>query len=103
MIWSYYLKNAKRRNIVWGLTKDQFIQLIKNNCTYCGTEPTTTTYKHKDSLTHNGIDRIDNTMGYTPENSVSCCTTCNYAKNSMSMEQFREWIKRIYAHLIVGS
>ena len=46
----------------------------------------------------NGIDRIDNNIGYTNENSVPCCKTCNFAKNILSESQFYLWIKKIYEH-----
>ena len=39
---------------------------------------------------------MDNEKGYTFDNVVPCCSICNYAKKSMSKEQFLQWIKRIY-------
>jgi 5-methylcytosine-specific restriction endonuclease McrA len=27
-----------------------------------------------------GIDRVDNSIGYTPDNCVPCCTQCNRIK-----------------------
>jgi hypothetical protein len=44
----------------------------KESCYLCGKEENET---HK-----NGIDRFDNTKGYTEENIRSCCVSCNYMK-----------------------
>lgn len=41
---------------------------------------------------YNGLDRVDNSLGYTEENTVPCCAICNRAKNSMSYDEFVEWI-----------
>ena len=46
----------------------------------------------------NGIDRIDSSKGYVESNVCSCCKYCNTAKNTMSVEEFLEFIKRIYNH-----
>ena len=45
----------------------------------------------------NGIDRIDSSQGYTNENSVPCCTFCNFAKHTMGKDDFLAWVKRVYA------
>lgn len=47
----------------------------------------------------NGIDRVNSKEGYTEENSVPCCSTCNKAKLDMSFEDFRAWLSRAYHHL----
>ena len=44
----------------------------------------------------NGIDRIDNNLGYTVQNSISCCKKCNYAKHKMSYDEFIELVTNIY-------
>jgi len=52
---------------------------------------------------HNGIDRVDPTKGYTPENTVSCCSRCNYAKHEMTLSEYRDWLKKSYEYLISSS
>lgn len=47
----------------------------------------------------NGIDRVDNNKGYTLNNCVPCCKTCNQAKHRLSQEYFIEWVEKIYKHL----
>jgi hypothetical protein len=48
---------------------------------------------------YNGIDRKDNSKGYTLENSVTCCLNCNYAKGQLSLEEFDQWRCRIKENL----
>lgn len=41
---------------------------------------------------HNGVDRVDNALGYTPDNCVPCCSRCNYAKRAMPRGEFENWL-----------
>lgn len=96
-----YASNAKSRGIEWGLTYGQFCWLTSRYCAYCRSGPNrhAESFKkngHQPSYPYNGIDRVDSDAGYTPENCVPCCRTCNVTKNDMSLEQFREWIKLSY-------
>lgn len=43
--------------------------------------------------TYNGIDRVNNDIGYIKNNCIPCCKICNRAKNSMSYDDFLNWIK----------
>lgn len=82
---SYKLKCASRRGLEFSLTDVEFSSLVHSECSYCGKLPNP----------RNGIDRVENTKGYTLENCVSCCFICNRAKNDMSREEFIEWATRI--------
>lgn len=62
------------------ITKDHYDTLRNNNCTYCGRSAIN---GHK-----NGIDRVNNNIGYTLENCVSCCGDCNFAKYMSTFEDF---------------
>ena len=42
------------------------------------------------------IDRVDSDRGYTKENSVTCCKYCNFAKHTMSEDDFYKWIRKVY-------
>ena len=46
--------------------------------------------------TYNGIDRIDNALGYVIGNVTSCCGTCNKAKATMGRIDFLDWVRRVY-------
>ena len=91
-----YMQGATNRDIEWKLTEAQFEALVTANCFYCGTAP-------KDNGHHlgdfNGIDRIDSSKDYTWDNCVPCCKTCNYAKQSLSRDEFIQWIGRAFMHL----
>lgn len=93
--------NAKNRNFSFDLTKEQFKEFISKNCYYCGEEPKETlTSKNRNRsniiIKNNGIDRLDSTKGYTINNCVSCCGTCNIMKNKFSKYEFFNKIKKIY-------
>jgi hypothetical protein len=44
----------------------------------------------------NGIDRLDNTIGYIEGNVVSCCDICNYSKHTKGYIEFLSWIDKVY-------
>lgn len=97
-IFMRYKNNAKDRKYNFELTKEHFKILINSNCYYCGSEPLNLFDKRHYNLFYNGIDRIDNNIGYTLSNSVACCKMCNIAKNNNSLEYFIKWIKQVYRH-----
>ena len=81
-----YKASAKRRNIVFDLDEKLFTKLIYMNCAYCGA---------KSKPKRNGIDRIDNTIGYIPENVITCCKKCNQMKGKLSKTDFFNHIIKI--------
>ncbi len=94
-----YKYDAKKRGYVWELSKEKFREFIQQNCFYCGDTPKlryrTTPYLNGGAL-FNGIDRIDNNKGYTEDNIVPCCGTCNKAKFKKTTSEFRIWVRRLY-------
>lgn len=92
---SRYKQGARQRKYEWGLSNEEFAALIRSNCFYCGTAPSRL---HRVIL-YNGIDRLDNKKGYTTTNAVPSCSTCNFAKYTMSLEEFKNWIERVYIHM----
>lgn len=95
-LYAHYRKQATERGYPFELTEDQFCSLVTRECHYCGRLP----YTHADfkSIDWIGLDRADNTKGYTLENSRPCCGTCNMVKGSMSEQQFMDLALRIAAH-----
>lgn len=94
-----YKAGAKGRGLAFSLSEDQFRNLTKMRCAYCGTEPDKT-YRAKNavgSYTYIGVDRCDNSAGYTVENSVPCCTVCNRSKRDMTISDFAEWVRKVYS------
>ena len=53
--------------------------------------------KVKEIVADNVTEIIDPSQGYTNENSVPCCTFCNFAKHTMGKDDFLAWVKRVYA------
>jgi hypothetical protein len=106
-IYTMYIRNAKKRNIRWNLTKLEVRKLTQQNCHYCGQIPLTTVnppkswtneWKNLNTFKYNGIDRVDNSIGYQIDNCVSCCKICNRAKKDLSLETFNLWIKILIDH-----
>jgi hypothetical protein len=104
-LYERYKSSAKRRNIVFGLSRCDYDSIIKNNCHYCGSKAELKQPKRKEGdlvgvpVHYNGIDRIDSNVGYEIDNCVSCCTRCNYMKSDMDVSLFTEHILKIANHL----
>ena len=91
------------------LSFEDWCKLVQSPCYYCGKEWSRILVDNRgwksrallsDSQVRcNGIDRIDSSITYIKENCVSCCTFCNFAKNSLSQEEFYRSIKRLHEHL----
>jgi hypothetical protein len=84
-----YKTNARLKGREWGLTNEKAFELFKSPCHWCGEIPTERP---------NGIDRAGNSHGYTLGNCLPCCRVCNYAKKTMTGEEFLLWIERAYEH-----
>ena len=101
-VYRNYMKAAKKRNYGFELTTDEFYKLLDNNCHYCGFQPHMgwkgTKRKTLDTTTFriNGVDRVNNNLGYNIDNCVSCCKFCNNSKNTMTTEEFISHINRVY-------
>lgn len=88
------LKNkANKRQIPWGLENIDAYYLIIGRCNYCGFNP-------EWPKARCGVDRVDNFKGYTRENVVSCCYTCNTAKGTKTKDEFKAWVIAIASHFI---
>lgn len=88
-----YKRQARLRSLDFTLSREQFYKLTQCVCYYCGREPSQThqggpSKRLNGSYTYNGIDRKNNDIGYTDENSVPCCGTCNFMKKTLSVESF---------------
>lgn len=96
---------AKKAGIPLEITVDDFEKIASQICFYCKRTPKEVNQfkirKHINTtpIFLNGIDRVDNTKGYTLDNSISCCTRCNYAKHTQTQEEFFEMIISIYNNL----
>ena len=94
-----YKTTAAKRGLDWGLSEEEFMFFLKQNCHYCGRAPFQyRAYGKKAGAYYMGIDRVENDVGYIMGNLVPCCKVCNSAKRCMSQEDFYVWIKMVYKH-----
>lgn len=82
-----YKSNARTKKIKFELTLEQFKQLWRKPCYYCGS-----------SISTIGLDRVNNNfrIGYIMSNIVPCCGYCNKMKLDKTIKQFIEQISKIY-------
>jgi len=94
-----YKNGARNRNYSFDLSMEDFRELTKQNCYYCGDTPSLI-YSIKANNTknyvYNGVDRIDNTKGYIKGNVVPCCGTCNRMKMNSIFSDFLSKVEKIY-------
>jgi hypothetical protein len=96
-----YRNGAIHRGYAFDLSREEFAEMTKLNCFYCGVEPSQAVRVKagKQHYLYNGVDRIDNTQGYTMTNCVTCCGTCNSMKNTHPFEEFTAHVRRIAKHM----
>jgi len=104
-IYKQYQRGAKDRSHSFNLSIDEFSAITKKNCHYCNSIPAKVQRNRCAGITeeaqeygkyqYNGLDRINNLIGYEPSNVVPCCFICNRAKSDLTYEAFIEYIKRI--------
>jgi len=72
-----YKGRAVKSSIPFVLSYQEFLQHWQKPCSYCGSPIETI-----------GLDRKDNTRGYTPDNVTPCCPDCNWMKGGDTTEVF---------------
>lgn len=92
---SIYKNNARLRELPFDLTGVEAFELFKGNCFYCERKPYQVYKSGSNEFVYNGIDRVDNTQGYTKDNCVSCCGVCNRMKGTMTEDELRSHITLI--------
>lgn len=92
-----YKKSAEKRGYSFELEESVFKKIIESRCYYCDAGPSP---RYKKQVVHtllaNGIDRINNNIGYTESNVVACCKNCNMAKGSLTQTDFLTLIGKIW-------
>jgi len=94
-LYKNYKRNANKRNYVFCLQEYSFKKITSLNCFYCGSEPKNISKYDLSIYKYNGIDRVNNDLGYLESNCVPCCKICNSAKGTMKVQDFYTWIKNI--------
>ncbi len=100
-LYASYRRGATQRGYAFTLTPEEFKALTSDQCHYCGVEPSRETNRPNlnGQYVYNGIDRQDNTQGYTVDNCLPCCAECNFFKKTMTYDDFLGLIQRIYEHV----
>lgn len=105
-VWRYYQykQGAASRGYSFNIDEKLFHELTQKCCYYCGRDSQNTakvpsrdtSNKRSAPCAYTGLDRVDNTQGYEPDNVVPCCADCNRAKRCMPQEDFLSLIEQIY-------
>ena len=74
-----YVSSAAKRNYSMGLQFNEFKELVVSQCYYCH-------YIKEEEV--NGVDRLNNNIGYDKENCVPCCNICNMMKHVLHPKFF---------------
>ncbi len=108
-----YRADAKKRNLIFDLSVEEFDALRSDKCFYCGAYPSNTfnAYLTKNNIlknkkgniiqdwalsatiVYNGLDRSDNSSGYSVINCTSCCQLCNFIKRTLNKNEFLLFLK----------
>jgi hypothetical protein len=83
--YDFYKRAAKKRNLEFKITFEEFKKMIYSPCYFCGEKPSPV----------NGVDRYVNKIGYLLPNCVPCCIQCNRAKNKWNGDEFILMCKKI--------
>ena len=79
-----YIRNATKKGREITIDFNDFLNFVTSSCYYCN---------YSSEMETIGIDRIDNTKGYTKENCTPCCWKCNRIKHMYHLEFFFEKCK----------
>jgi hypothetical protein len=86
--------NKTRRDIEFSIEKDEFNRIKTGPCYLCGVKNTDDHY--------NGIDRIDNSKGYTLANCRACCGHCNILKGPIPIGIVKYYVAKIATNTNLG-
>lgn len=100
-LYSGYRRAAGYRGHDFALSKEEFRELTKSSCYYCGAQPgqvkkATSGGGSNGDYVYTGVDRVDNDIGYVAGNVVPCCAVCNRAKHVLAQGEFISWVGRVY-------
>jgi hypothetical protein len=84
---------AKTRGLPFSITKDEYAALILEPCYYCK-------YRLGQPASKlGGLDRLDNSKGYTIDNVVSCCMVCNFLRGAhLTPEETKIAVQAVLFH-----
>ena len=109
-VFNSYKSKCIRYNILFKISFEDFLNLTKQTCFYCGAAPSQSysgVFKHgvragkkkvNGAFIYNGIDRILPKEGYTSDNVRPCCRFCNTAKLDRPEDEFVNWLDRVASY-----
>jgi hypothetical protein len=108
---------ARVRGFDFNLSIEEYKEIVKKECFYCAEPPKKYNryFKQDGTLAFNSykilqssidrawteintVDRMDSNKGYTKENCVAACWSCNEMKMDTPIEDFFAKISKIYSH-----
>lgn len=92
--YNIYKKGAKKRNLDFKITRDEFELVTSQRCYYCGEY--SNKYFDKE---YSGLDRVDSSKGYSMDNIVPCCEMCNRMKLDYNLSDWLLKMHKILKHL----
>jgi len=96
VVFGDYKRSANEREYSFNISFDLFKFIITKDCEYCGSKPRKRTSKGcRGFILINGIDRVNNSIGYEIDNCITSCKQCNIAKGKLGQEEFKIWIKKL--------
>jgi hypothetical protein len=87
--YNIYIRSARDKNLEFTISSEEYERIVCNTCYYCNITA---------DKGFNGMDRKDQTQGYTVENCVNCCKMCNYMKKSLNDDVFVKRIEHILSY-----
>ena len=72
------------------ISLQSFYNISDFSCVFCG--GVKDIISGQNSILGCGLDRLNNTLGYTRENTVPCCKVCNRGKSNMI---YKEWLDHL--------
>lgn len=95
--YSSYRTNANSHGRAFDLTLEDFDDITKQPCYYCGGFNGVF-----QSVPFSGVDRIDSSKGYTKDNVVPCCGKCNRMKGDLPQDKWIQHLQKILNHLKIA-
>ncbi len=102
-----YIRRSLDKDLELDVSLEEFKTLCTKECYYCGQLPKRVNAvmaqkfmsadgKARQWIEANGLDRVDNSRGYTKDNVRSCCIRCNKAKLDQTENDFYLWLEKAY-------
>lgn len=76
-VYNAFIQRCKRRGMELEFSQEELLEIITKVCFYCSLSSSNYCKRKHSEFRFNGLDRINNSKGYSKENTVPCCKYCN--------------------------